>query len=66
MTERQRRAWEFLIERLSERGSMVHLVNVIIAATGVAYAPEYQESIVSVSLIFAAVVGVLTKEDRNP
>ena len=66
MTERQRRAWEYLIERLAERGSMIHLVNVIIAATGVAYSPEHQESIVSVSLLVAAVVGVLTKEDRKP
>lgn len=64
MRRRGKRAWDYLLNRLSERGSMLHLVNLGAAATGVTLDPDRQEAIISTSLIAAAIIGVLTKENR--
>lgn len=57
-----RAAWDFLMARLSEKGSMLHVVNLCAAITGSVVSPDQSEQIVSVSLIVAGAIGIMTKE----
>lgn len=52
----------WLISRLKEKGTWLHLLNAVITATGATLNPELKEAILTVGVSIATLIGVMTTE----